>query len=119
MAADPDVQRRQHAERVRRYRERLKAGLVGARLLTDPNDEGTPPHCYESLPEAPPHGYESTPEQVMGVPGADAAAAKPSGADHAEYMRAYRAGNPERTRQKAREYMRAYRARKATTESIV
>ena len=65
MAADPDIQRRQHAARVQRYRARLKAGLVGTpsvALLTDPIDEGTPPHCYESPPDAPPHCYESPPE---------------------------------------------------------
>jgi hypothetical protein len=117
MAADPDIQRRQHAERVQRYRERLKAGLVGARLLADPNDEGAPPHCYESLPDAPPHCYESPPEYgVSGPP--DERELSDMRRRESERVKAYRARrlalDPEGTRELERERQRYYRAKQRT-----
>ena len=123
MAADPDVQRRQHAARVQRYRARLKAGLVGTpsvALLTDPIDEGTPPHCYESPPDAPPHCYESPPEygvsmlRVSVLP--DERALSDMRRHNSERVKAYRARqlalDPEGTRELERERQRYYRAKR-------
>ena len=130
MAADPDIQRRQHAERVRRYRARLKAGLVGARLdrpahrglLADPNDEGTPPHCYESLPDAPPHCYESPPEYGVSMP-PDERELSDMRRRESERVKAYRARklalNPEGTRELERERQRYYRAKQRIEAAAV